>query len=186
VEAGQPAQLTGTNRSIGLSASAPSGKCHESPTWARPGRCSNCTPVGLQPPDLIRGEGRGPCRAAALSSKDTERHSTHTTRFRPPARGPVAADLSSAVQMGPGLRRGARSANRAPPARGASRRFGRPGGHSEGQNTRSHPELGRENPQRRWYCASRRGRVGRRQTRQTAKPKPTHHIIRLTRGGAAR
>src|SRR5215203_607248 len=39
----------------------------------------------------------------------------------------------------------------------------KPGGHSEGQNTRSHPELGRENPQRRWYCVSRRGRVGRRQ-----------------------
>jgi hypothetical protein len=38
-----------------------------------------------------------------------------------------------------------------------------PGGHSEGQNTRSHPELGRENPQRQWYCVSRRGRVGRRQ-----------------------
>ncbi len=38
-----------------------------------------------------------------------------------------------------------------------------PGGHSEGPNTRSHPELGRENPQRRWYCVSRRGRAGRRQ-----------------------
>src|SRR4051812_1347206 len=42
----------------------------------------------------------------------------------------------------------------------------KPGGHSEGQNTRSHPELGREDPQRRWYCASRRGRVGRRQASQ--------------------
>ena len=40
-----------------------------------------------------------------------------------------------------------------------------PGGHSEGPNTRSHPELGRENPQRRWYCTSRCGRVGRRQAR---------------------
>ena len=30
-------------------------------------------------------------------------------------------------------------------------------------NTRSHPELGRENSQRRWYSVSRRGRVGRRQ-----------------------
>ena len=29
--------------------------------------------------------------------------------------------------------------------------------------TRSHPELDRETPQRRWYCVSRRGRVGRRQ-----------------------
>ena len=30
-----------------------------------------------------------------------------------------------------------------------------------GANTRSHPELGRENPLRRWYFVSRRGRVGR-------------------------
>ena len=44
--------------------------------------------------------------------------------------------------------------------------LGRPGGHGEGLNTRSHPELGRENPQRRWYCVSRRGRVGRRQVYQ--------------------
>ena len=39
----------------------------------------------------------------------------------------------------------------------------KPGGHSEGPSTRSHPELGRENPQRRWYCRSSGGRVGRRQ-----------------------
>jgi hypothetical protein len=32
-----------------------------------------------------------------------------------------------------------------------------------GACTRSHPELGRENPQRQWYFVSRRGRVGRRQ-----------------------
>jgi hypothetical protein len=32
--------------------------------------------------------------------------------------------------------------------------------------TRSHPELGRETPQRRWYCVLRRGRVGRRQVLQ--------------------
>ncbi len=62
----------------------------------------------------------------------------------------------------------------------------RPGGHSGGQNTRSHPELGRENPQRQWYCAARRGRVGRRQARQTrtpqtrkpttpSPPRPSHH-----------
>src|SRR5437899_3033384 len=44
--------------------------------------------------------------------------------------------------------------------------LGRPGGHGEGPNTRSHPELGRENPLRRWYCTSRCGRVGRRQARQ--------------------
>ena len=33
-------------------------------------------------------------------------------------------------------------------------------------NTRSHPELGREKLQRRWYCVLRRGRVGRRQACQ--------------------
>ena len=32
-----------------------------------------------------------------------------------------------------------------------------------GACTRSHSELGRENPLRRWYCVLRRGRVGRRQ-----------------------
>ena len=37
------------------------------------------------------------------------------------------------------------------------------GGYGEGPNTRSHPELGREIPLRRWYCVLRRGRVGRRQ-----------------------
>ena len=40
------------------------------------------------------------------------------------------------------------------------------GGYSEGQSTRSHSELGRENPQRPWYCVPRRGRVGRRQVFQ--------------------
>ncbi len=36
-----------------------------------------------------------------------------------------------------------------------------------GARTRSHPELGRENPQRPWYCVSRHGRVGRRQVVQS-------------------
>ena len=47
-----------------------------------------------------------------------------------------------------------------------------------GVYTRSHPELGRENPQRRWYCVSRRGRVGRRpalpaESTHTPTPKPS-------------
>ena len=37
----------------------------------------------------------------------------------------------------------------------------RPGGHGGEKCTRSHPELGRETPQRQWYFVSRRGRVGR-------------------------
>ena len=46
-----------------------------------------------------------------------------------------------------------------------------PGGWStwwsqRGARTRSHPELGRENPPRQWYCVLRRGRVGRRQVHQ--------------------
>ena len=40
-----------------------------------------------------------------------------------------------------------------------------------GARTRSHPELGRENPQRPWYCVSRRGRVGRRQVFQPIHPR---------------
>src|ERR1700688_1692693 len=38
-----------------------------------------------------------------------------------------------------------------------------------GARTRSHPELGRENPQRPWYCVSRHGRVGRRQVFQSTR-----------------
>jgi hypothetical protein len=36
-----------------------------------------------------------------------------------------------------------------------------------GARTRSLPELGRENPQRPWYCGSSHGRVGRRQVFQS-------------------
>ena len=50
-----------------------------------------------------------------------------------------------------------------PDNRGQAAVYGWPGGHSEGLNTRSHPELGSETPPRRWYCVLRRGRVGRRQ-----------------------
>ena len=38
-----------------------------------------------------------------------------------------------------------------------------------GARTRSHPELGRENPQRPWYCVLRHGRVGRRQVFQSTR-----------------
>ena len=38
--------------------------------------------------------------------------------------------------------------------------------------TRSHPELGRQTLQRPWYCASRPGRVGRRQARQDRRHTP--------------
>jgi hypothetical protein len=66
----------------------------------------------------------------------------------------------------------------------------RPGGYGEGINTRSHPELGRENPQRQWYCVLRRGRVGRRQVFPTeATPKPVPQSLstgRTTEDGKPR
>ena len=81
-----------------------------------------------------------------------------TTSKPPPTRG-VAKDTATLQDQNPVLRR--------------------PGGLSEGTNTRSHPELGRENPQRQWYFVLRRGRVGRRQACQEQEhnlshnPKPT-------------
>ena len=44
---------------------------------------------------------------------------------------------------------------------------------SRGACTRSHPELGRENPQRPWYCVLRHGRVGRRQVFQPIQNRKT-------------
>src|SRR6202046_3845560 len=41
-----------------------------------------------------------------------------------------------------------------------------------GACTRSHPELGREIPQRPWYCVLRHGRVGRRQVLQSTQIHP--------------
>src|SRR4029077_18501962 len=55
--------------------------------------------------------------------------------------------------------------------------LGRPGGPSAGPNPRSHPELGRETPLRRWYCTSRCGRVGRRQARQSPPTLPPHPLL---------
>ena len=47
--------------------------------------------------------------------------------------------------------------------------------------TRSHSELGRETPQRPWYCASRHGRVGRRQANQTPGTEARDQISEATR-----
>jgi hypothetical protein len=56
-----------------------------------------------------------------------------------------------------------------------------------GAYTRSHPELGREIPQRPWYCVSRHGRVGRRQVFQSTpfvpgSPGDLHRFSRRSRG----
>ena len=42
--------------------------------------------------------------------------------------------------------------------------------------TRSHPELGSENSQRRWYFVLRHGRVGRCQACRKQKSKPQHNV----------
>ena len=92
--------------------------------------------------------------AAMTQRQDVRRHLPHTdlTRGAPFA----LCKMQRAV------------GDRASP--GLARAFRWLGGHSEGQHTRSHPELGRENPQRQWYCVSRRGRVGRCQAFQTQPP----------------
>jgi hypothetical protein len=54
---------------------------------------------------------------------------------------------------------------------------------SRGARTRSHPELGRENPQRPWYCVLRHGRVGRRQVFQPIQnSQPTKRLATKSRG----
>jgi hypothetical protein len=156
VEAGQPAQLTGTNRSMHWSA-----------------RTQRQEPSGSR----SQAPGTRYRRAANLSSKKTHTH-------------------NSLPQIGriEGLGQSRRAVLMSEPPISAIRK---PGGHSEGCSTRSHPELGRENPQRRWYCRSSGGRVGRRQAfadgggRTTEEDKPICRpaFVRrppITRGGAAR
>ena len=56
-----------------------------------------------------------------------------------------------------------------------------------GVYTRSHSELGRENPQRRWYCVLRHGRVGRCQAFKARVIRGQHPtMILLSRGGFGR
>ena len=172
MEAGQPAQLTGTNRSIGLSVRTQRQKSSPAKRQLRRRRQAQRQlrrkpEIGSQRSEIRSHQGGSPPPAEPVPPR---RH-THTTRFLRPVPGLTPGDAAPLDGDPRVFARGRRS-TRARRAQ-VSRRFGRPGGHSEGQNTRSHPELGRENPQRRWYCASRRGRVGRRQTRQTAQ---TTHI----------
>ena len=106
---------------------------------------------------MMHPEGRTPGRQTLLCGGTAFRRDTHATRF----------DQNPGTNI-PGINRINLGGSQAGP-RTCHSRTG-PGGHSEGQNTRSHPELGRENPQRQWYCVSRRGRVGRRQARPISLP----------------
>ena len=106
---------------------------------------------------MTHPEGRTPGRQTLLCGGTAFRRDTHATRFH---QNP-GTNIPGINRINPG-------GSQAGP-RTCHSRTG-PGGHSEGQNTRSHPELGRENPQRQWYCVSRRGRVGRRQARPISLP----------------
>jgi hypothetical protein len=169
VEAEQSAQPTGTNRSNPPDPNAVSGARPN--TAGKPPACS----------------GKRPSRDAPAAARQTLLRHLHKSRPGQSQKGrksPKSPDRAQQIRgpprgLGPGSSPGLHSAKTACCARGALWRFGQPGGHSEGPNTRSHPELGRENPQRRWYCVLRRGRAGRRQARQTPRhpavnPPPTH------------
>ena len=59
----------------------------------------------------------------------------------------------------------------------------------QGDQTRSHPELGRQTPQRQWYSVSRHGRVGRRQAckgRMTTRKNASSRRSREDRNGESR
>jgi hypothetical protein len=94
----------------------------------------------------------------SLSDETNPSHAATRPRRRQPLTGCAGDNLSKVAPR--------RHSPLIPDPAGSPLVFRRPGGHGEGQDTRSHPELGRENPLRRWYCVSRRGRVGRRQARQ--------------------
>ena len=157
VEAAQAVELTGTNRSNPLDPDVV--KQHRSPP-ACSGKRHN------PDPPLTRGADR---RVSAMPPpalrrpKDASNTPAHH-QFPPPRRRQFR---TTPIPGGRDL--WARDLAIEPIGRVGGLRA--PGGHSEGINTRSHPELGRENPQRRWYCVSRRGRAGRRQA--LAAPTPT-------------
>ena len=123
-------------------------------------------------PRMTHPEGRTPGRQTLLCGGTAFRRDTHATRFH-----------QNPGTNTPGINRINPGRSQAGPQTCHSRTG--PGGHSEGQNTRSHPELGRENPQRRWYCVSRRGRVGRRQTFQTSQDLPHTRASPRKRQGSA-
>ena len=130
MEAGQPAQLTGTNRSMRLSA-------------------------------RIQRQGSS-CQMTSDPEAGAQGGRPFSRRQPPPPKTPTQlASAHGARASRPGDQHGRGSPDRRWRPWAQLGILDRPGGHSEGQNTRSHPELGRENPQRRWYCVSRRGRVGR-------------------------
>ena len=176
MEAEQSAQPTGTNRSNPPDPNAVPGISRGQPenrrrAAARPIRGSPAAAHQTLPRHIRKSPGQPPDPGSRAQ------------QIRELSRGPGARrGRHRARDLGPGSSPGLHSAKTVRCARGASWRFGQPGGHSEGPNTRSHPELGRENPQRRWYCRLSGGRAGRRQARQTPQltPGPRHTPARFT------
>ena len=155
MEAGQPAQLTGTNRSIGLIPALLQKAPRRNPVQHR------CTAAA----------GAAQLRQKQRSAKHHRRAQRQDPVVKSCADAAASPEDTSPLTSPPLIPQGTYLR---PIICGA---LGRPGGHSEGPNTRSHPELGRENPLRRWYCTSRCGRVGRRQARQsppTLPPQPLY------------
>jgi hypothetical protein len=120
-------------------------------------------PMGIRPPPPIRH-----------FPPHSQIPSGHPPKGPPDASNRAAGAHQGTQPLGRQTLRRRQTRRRGGDAPGAvrPRGLGQPGGHSEGPNTRSHPELGRENPQRRWYCRSSGGRAGRRQARQTPYPNP--------------
>ena len=153
VDAEQSVELTGTNRSNPLD---PNAVLRDKP--GPPSACSGKRQPQHQP---------GGARAAPRQDTSPRAFANPICRPPPCARGSGPRINPPVKPVGLKVHRGSLRPRPCADAHGVSGRFGQPGGHSEGQNTRSHPELGRENPQRRWYCRSSGGRAGRRQARQT-------------------
>ena len=162
VEAEQSAKLTGTNRSnppdpiavppAGTAGNPPacSGKRHPGagppPGWSRKPDASPAMFANPHPPNPSPAGSRINPWIKSVKQRST----AGSLRLRPRA---VARGAPWRKSVGPRIKSGGSIQPRpCANAHGASWRFGQPGGHSEGPNTRSHPELGRENPQRQWYC----------------------------------
>ena len=176
VQVRQRMQLTGTNRSIGL-ISEPTNTRNSSSQATENG---NQVPGNRHEAPGVRNRNTGPPLHAATGNRypEPENHIRRVRRTRKAKPTAARSEARTAQRRLSGLRPNGPVKHPAPadryqpgptkptppyPLQPPQPGFMRPGGHSEGPNTRSHPELGRENPPRPWYCVSRRGRVGRRQ-----------------------
>jgi hypothetical protein len=144
----QRVQLTGPNRPIGSISVVPQG-------------ATPCMEIIPRPPDPRLRIGRHirscECDPGRFAAVKWHRHFARAKRPGPPTiQRRTYSQTRTAFTLDPGL---------------AFRRDPRVDWTTwwswRGAYTRSHPELGREMPQRPWYCVLRHGRVGRRQVFQS-------------------